>query len=63
MENIQFIKACDPEIASVIESEYSRQEYGLNLIASENTVSRAVMEAQGSIMTNKYAEGDPSKRY
>lgn len=63
MENIQFIKACDPEIASVIESEYSRQEYGLNLIASENTVSRAVMEAQGSIMTNKYAEGYPSKRY
>ena len=63
MENIQFIKSCDPEIASVIESEYSRQEYGLNLIASENTVSRAVMQAQGSIMTNKYAEGYPGKRY
>ena len=63
MENIQFIKSCDPEIASVIDSEYSRQEYGLNLIASENTVSRAVMQAQGSIMTNKYAEGYPGKRY
>nr|WP_319491395.1 serine hydroxymethyltransferase [uncultured Desulfobacter sp.] len=63
MENIQYIKSCDPEIASVIESEYSRQEYGLNLIASENTVSRAVMQAQGSIMTNKYAEGYPGKRY
>lgn len=63
MENIQFIESCDPEIASVIESEYSRQEYGLNLIASENTVSRAVMQAQGSIMTNKYAEGYPGKRY
>ncbi len=63
MENMQFIKSCDPEIASVIDSEYSRQEYGLNLIASENTVSRAVMEAQGSIMTNKYAEGYPAKRY
>jgi glycine hydroxymethyltransferase len=63
MENIEFIKSCDPEIAAVIDSEYSRQEYGLNLIASENTVSRAVMQAQGSIMTNKYAEGYPGKRY
>ena len=50
MENIQFIKACDPEIASVIEREYSRQEYGLNLIASENTVSRAVMEAPAAFL-------------
>lgn len=53
----------DPEIARILEREAGRQEYGLNLIASENTVSRAVMEAQGSIMTNKYAEGYPAKRY
>ena len=57
------IKSGDPEIAAILESEATRQEYGLNLIASENTVSRAVMEAQGSIMTNKYAEGYPAKRY
>ncbi|MCG8619839.1 MAG: serine hydroxymethyltransferase [Desulfobacterales bacterium] len=57
------IKSSDPEIATILESEATRQEYGLNLIASENTVSRAVMEAQGSIMTNKYAEGYPAKRY
>ncbi|MCG8634891.1 MAG: serine hydroxymethyltransferase, partial [Desulfobacterales bacterium] len=60
---MSYIKANDPEIATVLESEAIRQEYGLNLIASENTVSRAVMEAQGSIMTNKYAEGYPAKRY
>ncbi len=60
---MSYIKASDPEIAKVLESEAVRQEYGLNLIASENTVSRAVMEAQGSIMTNKYAEGYPAKRY
>ncbi len=60
---MQYIKSIDPQIASVIENEAARQEFGLNLIASENTVSRAVMEAQGSIMTNKYAEGYPAKRY
>ena len=60
---MQYIETSDPEIAKVIENEAVRQEYGLNLIASENTVSRAVMEAQGSIMTNKYAEGYPAKRY
>ena len=58
-----YIEAGDPEIAVILEKEADRQEYGLNLIASENTVSRAVMEAQGSIMTNKYAEGYPAKRY
>lgn len=58
-----YIKESDPEIAAVMEKEAVRQEYGLNLIASENTVSEAVMEAQGSIMTNKYAEGYPAKRY
>ena len=53
----------DLEIAKIIESESDRQEYELNLIASENTVSPAVMEVQGSILTNKYAEGYPEKRY
>ncbi len=53
----------DPEIADIIEKEAVRQEEGLNLIASENTVSKAVLEAQGSILTNKYAEGYPNRRY
>ncbi|MEX2271655.1 MAG: serine hydroxymethyltransferase [Vicinamibacterales bacterium] len=53
----------DPDIASAIASERARQNEGLELIASENFVSRAVMEAQGSVMTNKYAEGYPGKRY
>ena len=53
----------DPEIASAIQHETERQEYNLELIASENFVSEAVMEAQGSILTNKYAEGYPGKRY
>jgi glycine hydroxymethyltransferase len=53
----------DPEIATILEKEAERQECGIELIASENAVSRAVMEAQGSILTNKYAEGYPSKRY
>jgi glycine hydroxymethyltransferase len=53
----------DPDIAAAIASERTRQNDGLELIASENFVSRAVMEAQGSVMTNKYAEGYPGKRY
>jgi len=53
----------DPEIAKSIADERVRQNDGLELIASENFVSRAVMEAQGSVMTNKYAEGYPGKRY
>ena len=53
----------DPEIADIIEKERVRQRDGLELIASENLVSRAVLEAMGSIMTNKYAEGYPGKRY
>lgn len=60
---MEYIETVDPEIAGVIKKESVRQEEGLNLIASENTVSRAVMAAQGSIMTNKYAEGYPAKRY
>ena len=53
----------DPEIHAAIQKELGRQRHEIELIASENIVSRAVMEAQGSIMTNKYAEGYPGKRY
>src|SRR4029079_17934 len=53
----------DPEIADAIKHEIHRQNDGLELIASENFVSRAVLEAAGSVLTNKYAEGDPGKRY
>src|ERR1700679_3335704 len=53
----------DPEIASQIEKEVLRQHEGLEMIASENFVSRAVLEAVGTVFTNKYAEGYPGKRY
>ncbi|MEL7012982.1 MAG: serine hydroxymethyltransferase [Pseudomonadota bacterium] len=53
----------DPEIAAAVESELGRQRDEIELIASENIVSAAVMEAQGSVMTNKYAEGYPGRRY
>jgi glycine hydroxymethyltransferase len=59
----QAIEAEDPEIAGAIEAERRRQNEGLELIASENFVSPAVMAAMGSVMTNKYAEGYPGKRY
>jgi glycine hydroxymethyltransferase len=57
------LRAADPEIASLIEAECARQNDGIELIASENFVSPAVMEAMGSPLTNKYAEGLPGKRY
>ncbi len=57
------LKSVDPDIAAAIQHEAERQEEGLELIASENFTSRAVMEAMGSVMTNKYAEGYPGKRY
>ncbi len=57
------IKINDPEIFEIIENERLRQEEHIELIASENYVSQAVLEAQGSILTNKYAEGYPNKRY
>ena len=57
------LRAADPEIASLIEAEIVRQNDGIELIASENFVSPAVMEAMGSPLTNKYAEGLPGKRY
>src|ERR1700719_1167131 len=53
----------DPQIANAIDSEARRQHEGLELIASENFVSEAVLEAAGSVLTNKYAEGYPGKRY
>jgi len=57
------LQRVDPEIYDAIRREAERQEHNLELIASENAVSRAVLEAQGSILTNKYAEGYPGKRY
>lgn len=57
------IKKIDPEIYDAIVNEVKRQQEGLELIASENFVDRAVLEAQGCVMTNKYAEGYPAKRY
>ena len=58
-----FLEKNDPEVAKFLVLETERQEYGLEMIASENYVSKTVMEAQGSILTNKYAEGYPGKRY
>jgi glycine hydroxymethyltransferase len=63
MENTRRLSDVDPEIAKVLLDETRRQEEGLELIASENFVSPAVMEAAGSVLTNKYAEGYPGKRY
>ncbi len=60
---LDHLRQADPEIAAVIEREAQRQRDGLELIASENYTSLAVMQAQGSILTNKYAEGLPGKRY
>src|SRR6516162_3173647 len=57
------LEEADPEIASALAHERHRQNAGLELIASENFVSRAVLEAAGSVMTNKYAEGYPGRRY
>ena len=59
----QWVKLQDPEVAKAIEQEENRQRNTIELIASENFVSRAVMAAQGSVLTNKYAEGYPAKRY
>jgi glycine hydroxymethyltransferase len=57
------LAATDPELRAAIDAEWVRQETRLELIASENLVSRAVLEAQGSVLTNKYAEGYPGRRY
>ena len=60
---MNFIKQYDAEIGEAIEKEYARQQRGLELIASENVVSPAVMATMGTVLTNKYAEGYPGKRY
>ncbi len=60
---MSILETFDPEVARAIRLETERQEHNLELIASENFVSEAVMEAQGSVLTNKYAEGYPGKRY
>lgn len=60
---MSFIKDQDKEIYEVIQNEFNRQNNNIELIASENFVSEAVMEAQGSVLTNKYAEGYPNRRY
>ena len=57
------LKSADNELYKSIEEEFNRQQHHIELIASENIVSRAVLEAQGSVLTNKYAEGYPGKRY
>ncbi|MEH6410348.1 MAG: serine hydroxymethyltransferase, partial [Hyphomonas sp.] len=57
------VSEADPELFAAIAAERSRQQHQIELIASENIVSRAVLDAQGSILTNKYAEGYPGKRY
>src|SRR5215207_9351796 len=57
------LASADPELAASIEAERRRQQSQIELIASENIVSRAVLEAQGSVLTNKYAEGYPGRRY
>ena len=63
MYSIEELRAVDPEIAESIEKEFDRQNDHIELIASENWVSHAVMAAMGSVLTNKYAEGYPGKRY
>ena len=57
------LQDADAELYNSIRDEFTRQQNHIELIASENIVSRAVLEAQGSVLTNKYAEGYPSKRY
>ena len=63
MYTLEDIKVVDPEIANAITDEFDRQNSHIELIASENWVSPAVMSAMGSVLTNKYAEGYPGKRY
>ena len=63
MYTLEDIQAADREVADAITAEFERQSSHIELIASENWVSPAVMSAMGSIMTNKYAEGYPGKRY
>lgn len=63
MRNIDYVKKFDPEVGAAMDSELERQQGNIELIASENIVSEAVMAAMGTVLTNKYAEGYPGKRY
>ncbi len=63
MNNIKYVEKTDPEIARVLQLELNRQRNKIEMIASENFVSEAVMATLGSVLTNKYAEGYPGKRY
>ena len=63
MRNIDYVKKFDPEVGCAMDSELERQQGNIELIASENIVSEAVMAAMGTVLTNKYAEGYPGKRY
>ncbi len=63
IENLEFLRKFDSEVADAVEKEYHRQRGGIELIASENFVSEPVMAAASSVLTNKYAEGYPGKRY
>ena len=62
MENIDYLCNYDPEIGQAMQKELDRQRHNIELIASENIVSEAVLKAMGSVLTNKYAEGYPGKR-
>ena len=62
-ENMNFLSEMDPEVGEAVKAEYHRQQRGLELIASENVVSKAVLAANSTVLTNKYAEGYPGKRY
>ncbi len=62
-ENMDFLESCDPEVGKAVRAEFDRQQRGLELIASENVVSKAVLAANSTVLTNKYAEGYPGKRY
>lgn len=63
LEQISFLEQFDPQVGAAIRAEYERQQNNIELIASENIVSEAVLAAAGSVLTNKYAEGYPGKRY
>ena len=63
MENIDYLCDYDPEVGQAMQKELDRQRHNIELIASENIVSEAVLKAMGSVLTNKYAEGYPGKGY
>ena len=62
-DTMQYLSQLDPEVGASVQEEFARQQRNIELIASENYCSPAVMQAQGSQLTNKYAEGYPGRRY